>query len=63
MPVLQLSCPDCGNAFRSLVMEGTKVPEVWVCSRCGSRRAAPRESNEHTHHPWADGTPSCACCG
>ncbi len=63
MPVLQLSCPDCGNAFRSLVIEGAKVPEVWICSRCGSRRAAPRESDEQVHHPWADGSPSCSCCG
>lgn len=63
MPVLQLACPDCGNEFRSLVMEGAKVPEVWVCSKCGSRRAEPHGFDEQTKHPWTDGSVSCSCCG
>jgi DNA-directed RNA polymerase subunit RPC12/RpoP len=63
MPVLRIACLDCGNAFPSLVMKGTKVPEVWVCSRCGRRRAQPLVAAEQTHHPWADGDPACPCCG
>lgn len=61
MPVVELRCPDCGHEFRSLVMEGTKTPEVWVCSQCTSRRAEP----VHTHpdgHPWAGGSADL-CCG
>lgn len=62
MPVLELTCPDCGHEFRSLVMDGTKVPTVWVCSACGSRRAHPFHTTEVTDHPWSGGS-SCACCG
>ncbi|MFC4941903.1 hypothetical protein [Pseudonocardia sp. GCM10023141] len=62
MPVLELRCPDCGHEFRSLVMDGTKVPEVWVCSACGSRRAHPFHVIEATEHPWSGGR-SCGCCG
>ena len=62
MPVLDLRCPDCGHGFRSLVMEGAKVPEVWVCSACGSRRAHPEHTVEVTDHPWSGGR-SCGCCG
>jgi ribosomal protein L37AE/L43A len=61
MPVLDLRCPDCGHEFRSLVMEGCKVPDVWVCSACGSRRARPTATTEITDHPWSGG-PSCGCC-
>jgi hypothetical protein len=62
MPVLQVRCPDCGHEFRSLVMDGTKVPEVWVCSACGSRRAQPHDQHSQTAHPWAGGPPD-RCCG
>jgi rubrerythrin len=59
--VLELRCPDCGHEFRSLVLEGTKMPEVWVCSQCDGRRAEPT----HTHsdgHPWSGGSAD-VCCG
>jgi hypothetical protein len=62
MPVLELRCPDCGHGFRSLVMDGTKVPEVWVCSACGGRRAQPHDGPSRIAHPWADGPPD-RCCG
>ncbi|HVL86141.1 MAG TPA: hypothetical protein VM367_17895 [Pseudonocardia sp.] len=60
--VLELRCPDCGHGFRSLVMEGTKVPEEWVCSACGGRRAYPLRTQEGSDHPFAGGQ-GCACCG
>lgn len=61
MPVLQLECPDCGHRFRSLVIEGTKVPSVWVCSQCGSRGARPVDTAAHVQHPWLGGC-SDGCC-
>jgi len=53
VPVWELVCPDCGHTFRSLVMEGARVPAVWVCSACGSRRAGPAsvEATELTITP------------
>lgn len=62
MPVLLLECPDCGHRFRSLVAPGAKTPEVWVCSRCKSRRAAAVEEVANTNHPWA-GEEITPCCG
>lgn len=61
MPVLVIECPDCGHDYHSLVVEGAKVPDVWACSQCGGRRAAPKTQIESTH-PWAS---SCmdGCCG
>jgi hypothetical protein len=61
MPVLILRCPDCGHEFRSLVMEGAKVPKVWTCAECGGRRAEPH-GTEVGRHPFAGGA-SCGCCG
>lgn len=61
MPVLVLRCPDCGHEFRSLVMDGAKVPERWTCAECGSRRPQPHRTEVGTH-PFAGGA-SCACCG
>jgi hypothetical protein len=68
MPVLELVCPDCGHRFRSLVMDGARVPPVWVCSVCGSRRAHPQPTLAPLHHPWSgdpdDGrSGGCGCCG
>ena len=62
MPVLQLRCPDCGHQFQSLVIEGTKVPSVWVCSQCGSREAQPVGTVDHIRHPWVTGCVD-GCCG
>jgi transcription elongation factor Elf1 len=62
MAIWTLSCPSCGHHFRSLVMEGTKVPQVWVCSACGSREAAPVDVQEGG--PFTAGGSSCGCgCG
>jgi hypothetical protein len=62
MAVLRIVCPDCGHEYRSLVMEGTRVPAIWLCSSCGGRDAAPVGEAETGGHPWSDG---CAgmCCG
>lgn len=62
MPVMHLRCPDCGHEFRSLVMDGTKVPTVWTCSVCHGRRSEPHRIDETSNHPMAGGT-SCPCCG
>lgn len=59
MPVWTLSCPACENAFRSLVMEGARVPAVWVCSACGSRDATPVDVREGG--PLAAGGYGCGC--
>ena len=62
MAIWTLSCPACGHHFRSLVMEGTRVPQVWVCSACGSRDAAPVDVQEGG--PFTAGSTSCGCgCG
>jgi transcription elongation factor Elf1 len=62
MPVLLISCPDCGHQYRSLVVEGTRVPPVWVCSRCGGDSAAPEGDTDGSGHPWADACMD-GCCG
>jgi len=62
MAVWELLCADCGHEFRSLVMPGARVPAVWVCSVCGSRRAHPQAVVDGTGHPFSGG-PSCGCCG
>ena len=64
MPVLTLKCPDCGHVFKGLVLEGTKLPELWVCSRCRSDKAEPQADIVPQKHPWDDGHgPGCPCCG
>jgi rubredoxin len=62
MAVLMIECPDCGHSYRSLVVEGTRIPSVWVCSECGGRKAAPKGEAESSGHPWAN---RCMddCCG
>jgi len=66
MPVLTLSCPQCGHSSHTLVMAGTRLPEIWVCGRCGSEEVKPKADEPALEHPW-DGTgrlrPVCACCG
>jgi hypothetical protein len=52
MPVLALRCPDCGHEFRSLVLAGTRMPEIWDCSQCGGERAAPVAGAPQAVHPW-----------
>lgn len=59
MPVWTLHCPGCGNGFRSLVMEGARVPAVWVCSACGSREATPIDVQEGGL--FAGGGSACGC--
>ncbi len=67
MPVYALSCPDCGHEFRSLVLLGTRVPQVWTCSKCGGDSAAPKDAPP-TEHPWERPREGghgygCLCCG
>jgi hypothetical protein len=61
VPVWELSCPDCGHTFRSLVMAGARVPTAWVCSACGGRRAAPTAVDEADPFTGGDGGSSCGC--
>ncbi len=67
MPVLTLQCPDCRHEFLSLVMEGTRPPEIWECSKCGGDRAAPKPGAPALPHPWDSSSPHryssmCPCC-
>ncbi|MCY4371891.1 MAG: hypothetical protein OXF41_21280 [bacterium] len=62
MPVLNIVCPDCRHAYRSLVVEGARVPKVWVCPKCGGRRAEVAGVISEAQHPWA-GASMDACCG
>jgi hypothetical protein len=64
MPVYALHCPDCGQDFRGLVLEGTKSPDVWCCSQCKSDKAA--IVGEPEPHPWEKNHKpgaGCPCCG
>jgi len=64
MPMLTLQCPECGHTFQGLVLEGTRPPEEWVCSKCGSRKAAVVSGKEASFHPWdgEHGIGLCPCC-
>ena len=62
MPVLVVRCPDCEHTYRSLVMEGARVPRVWHCSSCGGRNAQPVDTDVDDNHPFSGGQ-GCACCG
>ena len=64
MPVLTLKCPQCGHEFQGLVLAGTREPEVWVCSKCGSEKAQVVPDNEPAPHPWEGehGIGLCPCC-
>jgi rubrerythrin len=64
MPVFVLECPDCGHCFQGLVLAGTRAPEVWVCSKCRGRNAAPKEGVAPRPHPWegSDHGRGCPCC-
>lgn len=64
MPVYTIVCPDCGQVMKSLVLEGTRMPEAWTCSACGGRDARPDPAQAPQPHPWESphGT-NCPCCG
>ena len=64
MPVLTLQCPDCDHVFQGLVLEGTREPEIWVCSKCGSEKAQKMASIKAVAHPWdgEHGIGLCPCC-
>lgn len=62
MPVLSIVCPDCRHEYRSLVIEGARVPKVWVCPECAGRRAEVAGVIGEASHPWA-GDSMDACCG
>jgi rubrerythrin len=65
MPVLTLVCPQGGHEFRGLVLEGTKPPEVWECSKCGSNQVAEKQGALVQEHPWENRSMKsvCPCCG
>ncbi len=63
MPVYRIVCPDCRRESRSLVLQGTRMPSEWVCSACGSRRAALDPKTSPEPHPWETGHgKGCPCC-
>ena len=64
MPVYLLKCPDCGHEFQSLVLNGAKIPEIWICSDCGSRAAQPIGERASDFHPLENKhVKGCPCCG
>jgi transcription elongation factor Elf1 len=64
MPVLTLKCPECGHVFQGLVLDGTRPPEMWVCSQCGSKKAEVAPETKPIAHPWdgPHGIGLCPCC-
>ncbi|HLF97324.1 MAG TPA: zinc ribbon domain-containing protein [Methylococcaceae bacterium] len=64
MPIYQLLCPDCGHRFSGMVFAGTREPECWICSQCGSDKARPVPGEAPVPHPLeaAHGA-GCPCCG
>ena len=64
MPMLTLQCPECGHIFQGLALKGTRPPEEWVCSKCGSRKAEVMPDKEARPHPWdgEHGIGLCPCC-
>jgi hypothetical protein len=64
MPIYQIQCPDCGHRFQGVVFTGTRMPQEWVCSACGSHGASPREDCEPEPHPLEHPHgQGCPCCG
>lgn len=64
MPVYLIACPDCGHLANALVLEGTRMPNEWACSRCGGNRAQPDPDSKPKPHPWENAHGSgCLCCG
>jgi len=62
MAVWLLRCPDCDHEFQSLVMDGARVPSVWVCSGCGSREVAHVGTSDGG--PFSGANAGCGCgCG
>lgn len=68
MPILTLKCPECGHEFQGFVLMGTRPPEIWVCSQCGSREAEVQADKAPLPHPWeaqhdhCHGNGLCPCC-
>lgn len=52
MPVLTLQCPQCTHEFKGMVFSGSKPPERWICSVCGSDKAAVKPGAVEQVHPW-----------
>jgi DNA-directed RNA polymerase subunit RPC12/RpoP len=66
MPVVTLQCPQCRHEFLSLVLDGTRPPEIWQCSKCGSEKAGPKADAPPLPHPWESSQRyrnACPCCG
>ena len=64
MPVYIVECPDCRHSYKSFVLAGSRQPEIWECSKCGSRKAAPKPDVPEEQHPWEmKHRIGCACCG
>ena len=61
MAIWLLHCPDCGNRFQSLVMDGTRVPSVWACSSCGGREVVPEGTVEGGPFSASSAGGGCGC--
>ncbi|MDE0710353.1 MAG: hypothetical protein F4X18_02220 [Acidimicrobiia bacterium] len=61
MPVLVIACPDCGLQYRTLVVEGAKVPELWACPDCKGRKGEVLTEVATSDHPWSRASMD-ACC-
>lgn len=61
MPVYVMSCPECGRATRTLVLDGCRTPAEWFCSQCKSQHPWPQSSLTESH-PWETQTAACLCC-
>lgn len=64
MPIYPIQCPDCGHRFSGMVFAGTRLPEKWVCSQCGSEQAQINPDAAPIPHPLeATHGAGCPCCG
>jgi len=61
VPVLEIACPDCGLRYQTLVVEGGRVPTVWVCPDCKGRKGEVLGEVPKSDHPWAGAMKSCCC--
>ncbi len=62
MPLLKIACPDCGDEYQTLVVEGARIPTVWVCAKCKRRNGRVVEIlKDDNGHPWA-GPSMDTCC-
>ena len=60
IPIYTLACPDCGHRYETVVFQGLKVPDKWVCSRCQEGRV--QEEGKRPHPLEGGHGGGCPCC-